>query len=84
LQVNVFGESNLYSQTQARYVLEAFFRSNPGTNFSFNDTWSGATGTFAVGTYQSRQPIQVYIRTQKTGNKTQLKEIRFTQNTNRR
>lgn len=84
IQVNIFGESNLYSQTQARFVLESFFSNYPGADFSFRDTWNGATGSFAVGNYMSRQQnIQVYIRTQKVANKEQLKEIRFSQNSNR-
>lgn len=85
LQVNIFGESNLYSQTQAKFILEAFFRNNPGNQFTFRETWNGATGAFAIGLYQSRQQnIQVYLRTQRVNNRTQLKEIRFSQSANRR
>lgn len=78
LEIAVFGASRLYSRSQARYVLEAFFRDYAPDRFDLRDVARAGGGAFAEGDYwyaRGASPLRVYLRLRREGGSWELREI---------
>ena len=78
LEISLFGSGAAYSQAQAQYVLQEFFRDFPPQGFRFQPPSRHEDSALASGTYrQSDAPLAVYVRLRREGARWELKEIRI-------
>lgn len=79
LDINLEGEINTYSKTQAEFVLRDFFKKHPPTDFTIVHTGSSKGGLqYAIGNLKSNtDTYNVLIRVKQTGNDYLVHEISF-------
>ena len=79
VDVNLEGNVNTYSKTQAEFVLRDFFKKHPVTEFEIVHTGSTPGGLkFAIGNYFSAQEkFRVLIRVKQVGDTNLIHEISF-------
>jgi len=79
VDLSLFGEGELVSKSQAKYVMREFFRDYPPEKLDVEET-SGTEGSwFASGVYlhQRGNPLSVYFRLRSRDGEWELREIRF-------
>ena len=80
LDVTLFGMSELFSRSQAGYVLGQFFDEYRPERLEMTET-SGSEGNwFAAGRYWYRRgeaPLAVYFRLRSSGGEWELREVRI-------
>lgn len=79
VDINLEGEVNTYSKTQAEFVLRDFFKKHPPTEFTIVHTGSSKGGLqYAIGNYKSNgDQYNVVIRVKQTDNVNLIHEIGF-------
>lgn len=77
--INIEGEVNNYSKTQAEFVLGDFFKKHPGSEFNIVHTGSSPNGLkYAIGKYQSgADSYNVLMRIKESEKKYFVHEISF-------
>ncbi len=77
--INIEGEVNNYSKTQAEFVLGDFFKKHPGSEFNIVHTGSSPSGLkYAIGKYQSgADSYNVLVRVKESEKKYFVHEISF-------
>jgi hypothetical protein len=85
LEVAIFGESRLYSRSQARYVLRDFFEERKPERFAFSASSKTNGGWFAEGEYwysRAERPLRVYMRLRQNGTAWELREVLIAERSN--
>lgn len=81
LDLTIFGASEVLSKSQARYVLQDFFRNYPPTQVTVHETSPSEDNWFASASYWYRGgdgPLTVYLRMRVKGAGVwELRELRF-------
>lgn len=79
VDINLEGNINAYSKTQSEFVLKAFFKKHPVTDFAVMHTGSSKGGLqFAVGRYLTGGEVYtVLIRVRQVGETYLVHEISF-------
>ncbi|SMO80261.1 protein of unknown function [Saccharicrinis carchari] len=71
-------KSGVFSDAQAKLVLNEFFKNNPVVNFSIIHQGVRENSSFAIGKYQtSSMAYRFYFLTKKTDNKTYIHQLRI-------
>lgn len=79
VDVSLLGASDIYSRSQARYVMAEFFRQYPPTRFAFEPATRREGSCFAGGAYvveRGETPLWLYVRLRQDGRDWELREIR--------
>ena len=72
------GESGVYSQEQAHFVLKSFFENNKVTSFKVLHHGTRQNATFAIGEYNcSNDEYRIYFLVKITGDKKLIHQIRI-------
>lgn len=79
LDVNIEGNLNTFSKTQAVFAIAEFFKAHPSTDFTIVHKGSSQAGLqFAIGKYVSnKESYTVLIRVRETGDVRLIHEISF-------
>lgn len=80
LEIGLFAATRTYSRSQARFVLESFFRENPPASVTLERSAGTDVGWFAsarVAVVRAEQPLRLYIRLRRQGDRWLLREIAF-------
>jgi hypothetical protein len=80
IDLNLEGEVNTYSKSQAEFILRDFFKKHTPTDFSIVHTGSSKGGLqFAIGKYQSgADNYNVLMRVREVGKAFLIHEMSFT------
>lgn len=71
-------KSGVFSSSQAKLVLDDFFKNNPVSNFSIIHQGKRETSAFAIGKYQSNNKVyRFYFLTKNKENKTFIHQLRI-------
>jgi hypothetical protein len=79
LDVNIEGNLNAFSKTQATFAVAEFFKAHPPTDFNIVHKGSSPGGLqFAIGKYVSnKDSYTVLMRVRESGNTRMIHEISF-------
>ncbi|GEM_PF-1753180 len=81
IDLTILGTGEVLSRSQARYVLQNFFRTYPPTEVSVDETSPSQGNWFASGHYWyegSTEPMTIYVRMRSTAaGGWELRELRF-------
>lgn len=79
VDLSLFGDGELLSKSQAKYVMREFFRDYPPLELDVEETSSTEGSWFASGVYRHGRgdPLSVYFRLRSSGSEWELREIRF-------
>ena len=72
--------SQLYTQAQARYVLDMFFREHPPKAFRFDEPSRTERGWFASGIYEvagGNRSLRCYVQVRKRASRWEVRELRI-------
>lgn len=72
------GESGVYSQEQAHFILKSFFEKNKVTSFEVLHHGTRQNATFAIGEYNSsNERFRIYFLVKSTNNQHLIHQIRI-------
>lgn len=81
VDLTIFGSSEVLSKSQAKYVLQDFFRNYPPTSLTVHETSPSEGNWFASAAYGYRgvdEPLTVYLRMRvRDAYRWELRELRF-------
>ena len=80
VDVTLLGSSDLFSRSQATYVVRDFFRHFPPARLDLNETSATEGNWFAAGRYWYQNgdaPLSVYLRLSVSNSEWELREIRI-------
>ncbi|MEX1055201.1 MAG: DUF4783 domain-containing protein [Rhodothermales bacterium] len=79
VDLSLFGDGELLSKSQAKYVMREFFRDYPPQELDVEETSSTEGSWFASGIYRHRSgnPLSIYFRLRSSDGNWELREIRF-------
>lgn len=80
IEITLLESGQLYTQAQARYVLDMFFREHPPKAFRFDEPSRTERGWFASGTYDvasGNRSLRCYVQVRKRAGRWELRELRI-------
>ena len=80
IELSIFGNSTLYSRSQATYVLQEFFRAHRPSSCEFEDVSAAGDSQFATGYLQVNdedEPLRVFVRMRANDDTWKLREVRI-------